>query len=238
VHTHQTSINFENNFICFYQMWFFTCKTGYSYPIMIFEMWIAFIVATIILGLIPGPNIALTVANSVTWGARYGLLNVAGTSTAMIPQLFLTCLGLMTALQFLSEIFEILRWAGVAYLLYLGWKSWSADAVDLTKIKPQPKSTSTIFWRGFLVSTTNPKTLLFYGAFFPQFINPAAAVLPQLIFLSITFLCVITVVDSGWALLAGRARGILATRGTLRNRLSGGLMMLAALGLALARKSQ
>ena len=200
------------------------------------EFLFAFIVATTILGLIPGPNVALTVANSVTWGTRYGLLNVAGTSAAMIPQLALTCLGMVTLLSTLSSLFETLRWIGVLYLLYLGWKQWIAPAINLTKVRPQPKSVKEIFWRGFLVSSTNPKTLLFYGAFFPQFIVADAPIMPQLVMLSTTFLIVITIIDSGWALLAGSARGFLEMRGKLRNRISGGFLIAAALGLALARK--
>ena len=200
------------------------------------ELLAAFIAATIILGLIPGPNVALTVANSITYGPRYGLLTVAGTSAAMVPQVILTCIGMVTVLSLLSGVFDVLRWVGVAYLACLGWRQWHAPPLDLSAIPPQPKSITAIFWRGFFVSSTNPKTLLFYGAFFPQFIDGQNPVLPQLVILSLTFVTVITLIDSSWALLAGTARKFLAARGTLRNRISGGFLMAAAAGLALARK--
>lgn len=200
------------------------------------EMLLAFIGATIVLGLIPGPNVALNVANSVTYGPRYGFLTVAGTSAAMIPQLALTCIGTAAALRFLSDAFEILRWAGVAYLVYIGWRQWTAPIVDLAAIHAQQKSVKTIFWRGFLVSMTNPKTLLFYSAFFPQFVDAQEPVLPQLVSLSAIFLGVMTMIDCAWSLLAGSARRFLATRGKLRNRIGGGFLIAAAAGLALARK--
>lgn len=200
------------------------------------ELWITFVLATIAFGLIPGPNVALTVANSVTYGPRYGLLTVAGTTSAMVPQLVLTVLGMTAFTTLLAGGFEILRWVGVAYLLFLGWKQWNAPVVDLTQIKPQPKSMRALFWRGFFVSSTNPKTLLFYGAFFPQFVNGDAPIMPQLIVMSLTFIVVITMIDSGWALLAGSARKVLAAKGRLRNRISGGFLMAAALGLSLAKK--
>lgn len=200
------------------------------------EMLLAFIGATIVLGLIPGPNVALNVANSVTYGPRYGFLTVAGTSAAMIPQLALTCIGMAAALRFLSDVFEILRWAGVAYLVYIGWRQWVAPVVDLTAIHAQPKSVKAIFWRGFLVSLTNPKTLLFYGAFFPQFVDVQEPLLPQMVVLSAIFLVVITMIDCTWSLLAGTARRFLVARGRLRNRIGGGFLIAAAAGLALARK--
>ncbi|MDB5492495.1 MAG: lysine exporter protein [Micavibrio sp.] len=201
------------------------------------ELCLAFIAATVVLGLIPGPNAALTVANSVNYGPRYGLLTVAGTGSAMIPQLALTILGMSTMLNAMAGIFEVLRWIGVLYLLYIGFIQWVAPPVDLTGIKAQPKSVKEIFWRGFLVSSTNPKTLLFYGAFFPQFIDMKGNVPMQLVTLSAMFIAVIVTIDSGWALLAGSARRFLIGRGRLRNRVSGGFMMAAAAGLALARKA-
>ena len=197
---------------------------------------LTFILATTILMLIPGPNVALIVANSVAWGTRYGLLTVAGTAAAMVVQLGLTALGMSAALGALAAWFEWLRWLGVGYLLWLGVRQWRAPPIDLTRIPAQPRSARGIALRGFLVSLTNPKTLLFYGAFFPQFLTPDAPIAPQVALLSLTFFIIAAGLDCGWALLAGRVRGVLAIRGRLRNRLSGGFLVGAGIGLALAHR--
>jgi homoserine/homoserine lactone efflux protein len=201
------------------------------------ELFLAFVAATTILILIPGPNVALIVAHSVSHGIRYGLLTVAGTSSAMVVQLTLTVLGMSALLAALADWFEWLRWIGVVYLIYLGVRAWNALPVDLARIQPQPRSGRTIFWRGFLVSLTNPKTLLFYGAFLPQFISPEASITSQLVLLSVTFVAIAVLLDAAWALLAARFRAALATNGKLRNRLTGGLLIGAGFGLALARKT-
>ena len=96
-----------------------------------------------------------------------------------------------------------------------------------------------LFWRGFLVALTNPKTWFFYAAFFPQFVDAAHAPGPQLALLCATFLVLATLLDGGYALLAGRLRGLFRDRrrARLRNRLTGSLLIGAGLGLALARRS-
>jgi homoserine/homoserine lactone efflux protein len=137
----------------------------------------------------------------------------------------------------LGSWFEWVRWIGVAYLLYLGVSYWRAVPVDLTRTAPEPRSPRAMILRALLVSLSNPKTLLFYGAFFPQFLSGGPDVGGEIALLSATFLALAILVDGGWALLAARARRFLATRGRLRNRLSGGLMIGAGIGLALARKS-
>lgn len=200
------------------------------------DLYLGFVAATAILMLIPGPNVALIVANSVAHGTRSGLLTVAGTSAAMAVQLGITVLGMTAVLGALAQWFEWIRWAGVAWLLYLGIRQWRAAPVDLGRVVPQPRAGRRMVLRGFLTSLTNPKTLLFYGAFFPQFIAPDAPPGPQLALLSATFLALALVLDGGWAVLAGRARGLLTARARLRNRLSGGLLIGAGLGLALARR--
>src|SRR5437868_6648231 len=98
-------------------------------------LYCGFVAAVTVLMLIPGPNVALIVANSVAHGPRYGLLTVAGTSAAMVLQLALVALGMTPLLGMLGSGFEVLRWIGVAYLLYLGITQWRAPAVDLTKTK-------------------------------------------------------------------------------------------------------
>jgi homoserine/homoserine lactone efflux protein len=201
------------------------------------HLFLAFVLAVTILMLIPGPNVALIVANSVTYGFRYGLLTVAGTSAAMVVQLGLTVLGMTELLGTLGAWFEWIRWIGVAYLIYLGVTQWRAPAVNLAEVAPEPKSARAMFMRALLVSLTNPKTLFFYGAFFPQFVVTSRDVGAQVAILSATFLLLAVLLDGCWALAAGRARGLLGMHGRLRNRISGSLLVGAGIGLALARKS-
>lgn len=200
------------------------------------EMYLAFVTATLVLMLIPGPNVALIMANSVAHGRKYGLITVAGTSCAMIPQLALTIFGMTATLTLLSHLFEWVRWLGVAYLLYLGLQAWRAQPVNLAAVRPDPRAVGRIFLRGFLVSLTNPKTLLFYGAFLPQFVSPGGSLAGQLSLLSFTFLGIAILVDSCWALAAARFQSVLSLRGTLRNRLTATFYFAAAMGLAAARK--
>jgi homoserine/homoserine lactone efflux protein len=196
---------------------------------------LAFVAAVTVLMLIPGPNVALIVANSVAYGSRYGLLTVAGTSSAVVVHLGLTALGMTSLLAGLGASFEVIRWVGVVYLVYLGIAQWRAPAVDLTRTEPEHRSGRAIYTRARLVSLTNPKTLLFYGAFVPQFVHSSENLGSQLALLSATFLAIAVAVDGGWALLAGTARSLLAARGRLRNRISGGLLIGAGIGLAMAR---
>ncbi len=203
---------------------------------MALDLYLAFVVAAVVLVLIPGPNVAVIVAASIGQGCRHGLVAVAGTSAAMGLQLALTVLGMTAALAVVADGFAWLRWAGIAYLVYLGIRQWRAAPAAAADGAPGPKSARRLFWRGFLVSATNPKTLLFYGAFFPQFIDPAGDIAAQLIILSLTFLAVAVILDSGWAMSAGYARRFFAGRGRLLNHLGGGILVGAGLGLALARK--
>ena len=107
--------------------------------------------------------------------------------------------------------------------------------VDLTKTRPERKSPRAMLTRALLVSMTNPKTLLFYGAFFPQFVSPEHALAPQVVLLSVSFVAIAVLVDGSWALAAARARPLLARRGRLRNRIAGGMLIGASAALAAAR---
>jgi homoserine/homoserine lactone efflux protein len=201
------------------------------------DLYLAFIAACVVLIAIPGPNVALIVANSVAHGARYGLMTVAGTASAMVLQLALVVLGASALLGILANLFDWLRWLGVAYLVWLGVRAWRATATDLAGVRAEPRSLASIFARGFAVSLTNPKTLLFYAAFLPQFISAdGEAATHQLLLLAGTFLVVAVLLDGTWALLASRLRSLLQARTRLRNRITGGLLIGAGVGLAFARK--
>ncbi|MBN9513410.1 MAG: LysE family translocator [Alphaproteobacteria bacterium] len=201
------------------------------------DLYLAFIAACVVLIAIPGPNVALIVANSVAHGARYGLMTVAGTASAMVLQLALVVLGASALLGMLANLFDWLRWLGVAYLVWLGVRTWRAVATDLAGTQAEPRSMASIFSRGFAVSLTNPKTLLFYAAFLPQFVGMGdGEATYQLLLLAGTFLVVAVLLDGAWALSAGRLRSLLQARARLRNRITGSLLIGAGVGLAFARK--
>ncbi|ACA20800.1 Lysine exporter protein (LYSE/YGGA) [Methylobacterium sp. 4-46] len=200
------------------------------------DLYLAFVAASVVLVLIPGPNVALIVANSLAHGARAGLATVAGTSAAMAVQLALTALGATTLLAALAGWFGWLRLLGAAYLVWLGLRAWRAPPLDLAAARPAPGGARAMIGRGFLVALVNPKTLLFYAAFLPQFLTPDGDAPGQLLLLCATFLAIAAGLDSLWAVLAGRLRGALRLPGRWRNRLSGLGLIGAGLGLALARR--
>ena len=195
----------------------------------------AFVLATAVLMLIPGPNLALIVANSLAYGARWGVLTVCATCSASMLQLLLVGLGMAELVQHMGEWFVWVRWSGVVYLVVLGIQQWRAPGADLSGVHAQPRSLGQIFGRAIAVALTNPKTLLFYAAFFPQFVAPDAPALPQWLALAGIYLVIAFVLDSAWALTSSRLRGVLRTRPQLRSRISGGVLIGAGLGLAIER---
>jgi len=198
------------------------------------HLYLAFVAACVLLMLFPGPNVTLIVANSMNYGVRYGLLTVGGTATAMAVQLAFTALGMTALLGAAGAWFGVLRWVGAAYLVYLGISQWRAPSTNLANARPDPNRRR-IFLRAFLVSFTNPKTLFFYGAFFPQFITPGHNVATQVAILCATFLAIELIIDSGWASLAHQARHFIGRHAKWRNRITGGALITAGVALAAVR---
>lgn len=203
------------------------------------DLFITFALATTLLILMPGPIVTLTVANALTYGTRHGLRTVIGTSCATALMLLVGGFGMASAFMLLAQWFEWLRWLGAAYLVFLGAQMWRSKPLSLGDDEARAGPKKSLFWQGFVVSITNPKTILFYAAFFPQFIDPVQPAGPQLLTLSVTFLVIATFLDCCYALLCGRLRPYLndARRGRIRNRITGGLMIGTGLALAFARKA-
>lgn len=203
------------------------------------DIYITFVLATALLILMPGPIVTITVANSLAYGARHGLRTVIGTSSATALLLIVGGFGMASAFALLAQWFDWLRWLGAVYLVFIGVQQWRAKPAVLGEGQGRAWSKQGIFWQGFVISITNPKTILFYAAFFPQFIDPALPTGPQLFILSVTFLIIATFFDSCYALLCGRLRPFLADarRGRIRNRITGGLMIGTGVVLALARRN-
>jgi len=201
------------------------------------ELYLAFVAATVVLILIPGPNVALIVANSLKHGARYGLVTVAGTSATQAVQLAFVVFGFATVMAAMGAACEWFRWVGVAYLVFLGIQALRAPAVTLDLPGAPRKSVRLMFGEAVLVSATNPKVLLFYGAFFPQFVDTGRPIVAQLALLAVTFWIIAVLLDSGWALAAGRLRPALAGVGRWRHRVTGGVLLTAAVALAAVRRA-
>ncbi len=123
----------------------------------------------------------------------------------------------------------------MAYLIWLGIRTWRTAPEGAGAQQGPPKSARVVFLNGFLISLTNPKTLLFYAAFFPQFVTPDHPA-GQIWLLAATFLALAAVIASGWALLAGRLRPLLSRHGRARSRLTGAVLIAAGAGMAAARR--
>jgi threonine/homoserine/homoserine lactone efflux protein len=153
----------------------------------------------------------------------------------MMIQLAVAGGGVTSLMLVLSAWLGYLQWAGIAYLCWLGLKAWR-NAGGETAAAAGPRAGSA-FSQGFVVSLTNPTTLLFFAAFLPQFVDPARSAGRQTLVLCASFWAMALVFDSGYAVLAGRVRGLFdkPSRARLRERISGAIMLAAGVGLAMAR---
>ena len=198
------------------------------------ETYLSFVGISFLLIAVPGPSVLLIVSNSLAHGIRHGLVTVAGTSAGMMVPLGITTVGLGALASLASDWLGVWRWGGVLYLGAVGLR----DLLTASRaLPPAPARQGGAFWQGFLVSLANPATTPFFLAFLPQFVQPDRPALAQLALLSVTFLALALVLDTLYALLAARLGRSLATPGSARwrQRVSGALLLGAALGLALAR---
>ena len=195
------------------------------------DTYFALIAATLVLVSIPGPNAALIVANSLSDGLHAGFITVFGTTLGVAIQLTLVVLGMAVLIEMAADLLSWIKWAGVAYLVWLGMQTWRSPATDLGAVQAKPA----ILWRACLVAAANPKTLLFNAAFLPQFIAPGATNI-QLIAVAALFLIVLLLGDLLWAVFAHAARPLLNKAADLRNRVTGAFLVLAGIGLALSRR--
>ncbi|MEL6370548.1 MAG: LysE family translocator [Pseudomonadota bacterium] len=200
------------------------------------ELYLAFVLATVILILTPGPMVAYIVATTLSHGLRHGLMALVGSAGASAIQLGFVVVGLSFLLAKAGAAFFWLKWIGVAYLVYLGVQALRAPPDDLTAASKPHRSAGRTISEAFLVNLTNPKGLLFHGAFLPLFVNPAAPAMPQLLLLAATFIVIAGVIDGCWALFAARLQPLLGRIGRWRHRITGGVLLTAAAGLAAVRK--
>ncbi len=144
---------------------------------MNWDLFAAFLVITAVLIVVPGPIVTLIIATGARQGVRAALVTVAGTSIGNAVLLTAIAFGLGWILQNAAALFEVLRWVGAAYLIWLGTQAWRHAGA----VKPAETSGRVNFTRGFLVALSNPKTIAFFTAFLPQFVDPKLPVATQLL---------------------------------------------------------
>ncbi len=206
---------------------------------MTIELYLAYVLACIVVVAVPGPNVTVIIANSLRFGRAAGLWNVAGTQAGLAILLIILAAGLQIVIENLAYVFDWIKLIGAAYLIWLGLKLLRSDGnLGLGDAAHKPNGSGSYFWQGCLVLLSNPKALLFFGAFIPQFIDPAGDPVVQTLFLGATFMAVATVLDSGYALAAGTAGSLLSKpRVRVLEKVSGVCLIGGGLWLALSRRA-
>jgi len=201
---------------------------------MNWHLFSGFLLITIVLILVPGPIVTLVISTGATRGVRAALVTVAGTSSGNAALLAAIALGLNWVLGHAVYLFELLRWAGALYLVWLGVRAWRGAGGS----QPLLTGNHVHFWRGFLVALSNPKTLAFFTAFLPQFIDRTLPGGRQLAVMCVVAVLLAALSDSCWAIAAGLGRAWFAgpLRSKLLARASGLTLIGGGLWLSLARR--
>jgi threonine/homoserine/homoserine lactone efflux protein len=188
------------------------------------------------LAVTPGPNSLLVLTHGALHGHRRTLWTVAGGATGFTLLIGLSMLGIGALLQTSAGALTALKWIGGAYLVWLGVQLWRAPAISLAPVADAPQAgAGGLFRQGFLTAASNPKALLFYGAFLPQFIDPRRDLLTQFVVMATVFVVVEIAVEWALALMAHRVRRGLQRLGRRFNRVCGGMFVAMGAALPLTR---
>ncbi|PSS48622.1 LysE family transporter [Pseudomonas sp. BBP2017] len=208
---------------------------------MSLETWLAFFAACWVISLSPGAGAIASMSCGLQYGFWRGYWNALGLQLGLVLQIAIIAAGVGAILAASATAFQVIKWFGVAYLVYLAVKQWRAlpaDLSDESAVRPIGKPLGLVF-RGFLVNVSNPKALVFMLAVLPQFINPHAPLLPQYLIITATMVTVDLLVMAGYTGLAARVLRLLRTPKQQRrmNRTFAGLFLGAATLLATIRRA-
>jgi homoserine/homoserine lactone efflux protein len=203
------------------------------------SVWLAYLATTLVLSVTPGPGVFSSVASGLNHGFRRGIWNGVGMQVANLVLAALVSFGLGAILLASETAFAIVKWLGVAYLIYLGIATWRAEPQAFAAPVDTMRTPREIFLRGFLVSITNPKGIIFFAAILPQFIDVARPQLAQYAILTATTFAVDVAVMAAYTAAAARAVRVMRDPAGLRwiNRGLGGLFVAAGVALASWRKA-
>jgi homoserine/homoserine lactone efflux protein len=202
---------------------------------MNWQLFSAFLLITAILVIVPGPIVTLVIATGASRGIRAALQTVIGTTLGNAVLLACIALGLNWILKTSAEVFDYLRWIGAAYLIWLGIQAWRHAGGMAHAAAP---AAHVYAWRGFVVALTNPKTIAFFTAFLPQFIDPALPAERQLLVMCAVSVVLAGLLDAAWAVAAGYGRALLMKprQNTWLGRISGLVLIGGGLWLSLQRR--
>jgi threonine/homoserine/homoserine lactone efflux protein len=177
------------------------------------ESLLGFVIAALVVLLIPGPGVLYVVARSLSQGQRAGLVSVLGLSLGALVQVAVATVGLSAILLASATAFGVVKMLGAMYLIYLGIRAILATPVNAATIATAPRSFHRVFIDGVIVSVLNPKIAMFFLAFLPQFVDPNGGPVPQqVLFLGVLYVALALVTDGAYALLAARLRQYVGSR--------------------------
>lgn len=196
---------------------------------MTLESWLAFTLASILLTLIPGPSVLLVISQALARGKSAAMMCILGDMLGTIVLMLLSFMGVGALLAASAVLFQVVKWAGVLYLAYLGLRQILEATRQSDEVTGAPKAVSSwaSFWAGSITAILNPKAIIFYMAFLAQFIDPAGNFVLQMTILTATSVAIIAVLLTAYALVAARARASFQSKSVRRKigYAGGGLMI-------------
>ena len=200
---------------------------------MVLSLWLGFLLAAILIAVSPGPGAAVAMSCGLRYGYAAALRSIFGLESALLIQLTIVAVGLGALLTASTLAFDIVKFCGAAYLVWLGIQKWRSSPQEIQENKP-PMSSNALFIEGLLVNLANPKAIVFIAALTPQFIDPTRPQWPQFLIIGATMCTIDILVMSGYALLATHLRHWLHDPKALKaqNRFFGGVFVGAGLLLA------
>lgn len=194
--------------------------------------------ACFLLAIVPGPTVTVIIANALSRGTLAGLSIIAGTQLGLITMILVVATGMEALVSFMGFAFDWIKLIGAAYLVWLGYKMLRSSGELGAADADRTKRYRDLVFEGFVVIWSNPKALMFFGAFIPQFVTREQPAFPQIVMLGLFFMLIAGASDSVYAIVAGRARGfITAARVRIVNRVSGVILMCGAVWLALQKRA-
>ncbi|MFE3289372.1 LysE family transporter [Rhodococcus sp. NPDC059234] len=207
---------------------------------MAWQVWLAFLGAAWVISLSPGAGAIASMSAGLNHGLRRGYWNIVGLQLGLLLQIVIVAAGVGALLASSALAFTVIKWFGVAYLLYLGVRQWRATPTEVTADTDQPGGSAVaLVTRGFLVNASNPKAVVFMLAVLPQFLDPGSALVPQYAIIAATMIAVDVIVMTGYTGLAARVLTVMRSPRQQRvtGRVFSGLFFTAAAFLSLVGRA-